>query len=774
MTAVVLMQILRRGLLVGLLLTAFGSSASVHAQNASLPFDPAAAPSEQLRYNGASAQVVGLSSGTSLTIAWQSYDAGQPTSTKLTRFTRSGASYARTWEKQLPLPRLAGMTSDGTNFYVLSAVAEDLRSETASTTYRPNVLFMTKFDGQGNQLWQRDLNTADYLGDATDGVASTAIFSPLTAGTGVLAYGNGKVVVALATNTLPDTSINQRHQRAQYFIVGEDGSGFKAAEETSWRHSFDQRLLFDGQDFVFMDLGDAGWYMPGAGVALRKIKPTPNGADFIGQRQGVYIYARQAETAGSQNFSFTSLGDLQLGASGYVALFSSEKSNPTVMRDGWQQPVTEPRNLGLVHVTQGFDQVMDGEWNSPDKTLGNTIIEAQSPTWINITSSVVDSAGPSATFTRADKPEKKFTQTGIVWLTNLAAGLSAERPKLIRIADGRYIAAWEEWSYSGTDLAYVATKAMLVNDQGQVIRSEAPINARLNPSGADRTFVVDGNAAWVSSNAGTLTLYSVDANLTLSTTALGVSGNPQPPNPAPTPTISDHLNAGGTLTAEQKLQSADGRYTLLYQVDGNLVLYNLNSAPVWSSNTSGKPVGRVVMQDDGNLVIYGPNNEFIWNSGTTSPGSSLLLQNDGNLVIYDVNAAAVWATSSLQTPGGVPQAPEPVVPLSNHLDAGGVLRAGEKIQSANARYSLLYQLDGNLVIYDQTASGIWSSNTNGTTSGRALMQDDGNFVIYGPNDEFLWNTGTTSPGSNLLLQDDGNLVIYSATGAALWASNTAR
>jgi len=767
MTAVVLMKILR-GLVVAFVLTLLGSSARVLAQPAALPFDTAAAGSEQLSYSGTSTQIVGLASGNSLTVAWQGYDAGAPTSVKLTRFTRSAAgTFSPAWEKAVHLTRLAGMTTDGTNFYVLSAANENLSHETTLMTYRPNVLVMTKFDDQGNQLWQRDLNSAEYLGDATDGVAETAIFSPLTSGTGVLAYGNGKVVVTLATNTLPDASIGQRHQRAQYFVVGEDGSGFKAAEETSWRHSFDQRLVFDGQDFVFMDLGDAGWYMPGAGIALRKIKPTANGADFNGSRQGVYIYVRQGETAGSQNFSFTSVGDLELGATGYVALFSSETSNPGATRSGWEQPVTEPRNVGLVHVTKGFDSVMEGQWNSADMILGNTIIQGSVPTTINVTSSVVDSTGPSSTFTRPDKPEKSFTQTGIVWLTNLPAGTSAERPKLVRIADGRYIAVWEEWSYAGTQLTYVATKAMIVNEQGQVIRGATAINARLNPSGADRPFLIDGSAAWIASNAGKLTLYSVDTNLTLTTSEFSQAGAPQPPP------VSDHLNAGGTLGPDAKIQSANGRYALVYQVDGNLVLYGPDSKVVWTSNTIGQPAGRLIMQSDGNLVIYGPNDEFVWSSGTTAPGSSLLLQDDGNLVIYSADMLPLWSTNSLQPPVEKPEPTPPPPFVSNQLSAGGALMAEGKIQSTNARYALLYQADGNLVLYD-TNVAIWAANTFGQPVGRTIMQDDGNLAIYGANNEFVWNTGTTSPGSLLLLQDDGNLVIYAADGAPLWASNTAR
>lgn len=582
----------------------------------------------------------------------------------LTRFTRNAGTYSRTWEKRLPLPRLVGMTSDGKGgFYVAAVVAENLATELTTVTYRPNVLVMAKYDDAGNEVWQRDLNSAEYLGDAGESSTATAVFSPLTAGSGALAYGAGKIIVTLASNTLPDPNISQRHQRAQYFAVGEDGAGFKSASETSWRHSFDQRLLFDGNDFVFVDIGDAGWYMPGAGVALRKIEPIPSGANFVGQPFGVYAYMRQGETAGSQNFSFTSLGDIAVGSQGYVVLFSSEKTNPgPTPRSGWDQPVAEPRNVGLVHVTQGFSSVLEGDWDG-QQILGNTIIKNGQPVSTTIKSTVVDSPGASATFTRVDKPDKSFTQTGIVWLTDLPAGVSAERPKLIKLDGNNYIVAWEEWSYNGTQLDYQSTKAMVVNEQGGQVRAATAINARLNPSGADHPFVLDGRAAWVASNGGKLSVYSLDVSLALTTAELGATmQTPETPPPPPTmtaptmtmeqPTTSvtlhEIMSVDDNLLPNDKLVSANGKFTLLYQFDGNLVLYAEDGAALWASNTNGSSVGRATFQADGNFVIYGANEVFVWNSGTVSPGSILFMQDDGNLVIYDQNMNPIWATNTVR------------------------------------------------------------------------------------------------------------------------------
>lgn len=56
-------------------------------------------------------------------------------------------------------------------------------------------------------------------------------------------------------------------------------------------------------------------------------------------------------------------------------------------------------------------------------------------------------------------------------------------------------------------------------------------------------------------------------------------------------------------------------YKLVYQQDGNLVLYHIKGdypKVVWATDTAGKPAGRVRMQEDGNFVMYGPDGKVQW------------------------------------------------------------------------------------------------------------------------------------------------------------------
>jgi hypothetical protein len=129
--------------------------------------------------------------------------------------------------------------------------------------------------------------------------------------------------------------------------------------------------------------------------------------------------------------------------------------------------------------------------------------------------------------------------------------------------------------------------------------------------------------------------------------------------------------------------------------------------------------------------------------------------------------ATAWG---IRTDGGDPTPPTP--PGSGVLLPGQSLHAGQQVVSTDGRFRLVYQSDGNLVLY-QAGIALWHSHTNGTTPGLAAMQGDGNFVIYNASGVPVWHTSTFgNPGAILAIQNDGNLVIYRADGVPIWASGT--
>ncbi|OGH57150.1 MAG: hypothetical protein A3I06_06300 [Candidatus Lindowbacteria bacterium RIFCSPLOWO2_02_FULL_62_12] len=108
--------------------------------------------------------------------------------------------------------------------------------------------------------------------------------------------------------------------------------------------------------------------------------------------------------------------------------------------------------------------------------------------------------------------------------------------------------------------------------------------------------------------------------------------------------LTSTLASGATLTPGQSRVSADGRFKLIYQTDGSLVLYQGGTA-LWSKAVGTKP-GKTVMQGDGNLVVYDADGKAVWNSGTSGSGAYLVLQNDGNMVIYSSSKTALWSTQT--------------------------------------------------------------------------------------------------------------------------------
>lgn len=110
-----------------------------------------------------------------------------------------------------------------------------------------------------------------------------------------------------------------------------------------------------------------------------------------------------------------------------------------------------------------------------------------------------------------------------------------------------------------------------------------------------------------------------------------------------TVTPADRLLSGARLTAGQSIQSPSGGYRLIYQGDGNLVLYSTaTNAAVWWTGTTGVP-GQFVLQTDGNLVIYDAATTALWFTGTAGNANAFFaVQSDGNVVLYSAAGVPLW------------------------------------------------------------------------------------------------------------------------------------
>lgn len=140
----------------------------------------------------------------------------------------------------------------------------------------------------------------------------------------------------------------------------------------------------------------------------------------------------------------------------------------------------------------------------------------------------------------------------------------------------------------------------------------------------------------------------------LSTTPRAGAPAPAAPPPAASPAPA-HANTPGCgvmhggegLLAGQDKWSCDGRFHLVHQRDGNVVLYDLAGRALWNTRTNGQPSAMFAMQTDGNLVLYKTGGVAIWNAATHNhPGAGLAIQDDGNLVIYGTDWRALWSSNT--------------------------------------------------------------------------------------------------------------------------------
>ncbi len=125
-------------------------------------------------------------------------------------------------------------------------------------------------------------------------------------------------------------------------------------------------------------------------------------------------------------------------------------------------------------------------------------------------------------------------------------------------------------------------------------------------------------------------------------------------------------------------------------------------------------------------------------------------------------------------PAGSPGGGAPAPGSAGTFVAGQELWAGQSVQSPNGQFTLFFQHDGNLVLYETGPwSPRWASGTHGIAPGRTVMQFDGNLDISDSEDRGVWSTGTHNhPGAYLAVQNNGELVVFSQDGTALWRTGT--
>ncbi len=127
------------------------------------------------------------------------------------------------------------------------------------------------------------------------------------------------------------------------------------------------------------------------------------------------------------------------------------------------------------------------------------------------------------------------------------------------------------------------------------------------------------------------------------------TGAPATSSSSPAPSSNGFpLRPGTKIEQNRKYLSQSGKHYLVFQPDGNLVVYTAANQFVWGLNTVTAKFNEaktVTLQPDGNLVVHGPNRAYIWSAlnSNPDPGAFLTLTDDGALVLMSGRTnAPMW------------------------------------------------------------------------------------------------------------------------------------
>lgn len=224
--------------------------------------------------------------------------------------------------------------------------------------------------------------------------------------------------------------------------------------------------------------------------------------------------------------------------------------------------------------------------------------------------------------------------------------------------------------------------------------------------------------------------------------------------------------------------SKNKRFKLIFQTDGNLVLYDQSNSNrvVWKSGTGiGNSYNtrsfQMKMQADGNFVVYSQARyarslQALWQAHTVASGGTsctLRLSNDGELYVYHSGRQqSLWSSRS---------------EIECTAKSNTCLNTSQCLSSKNRLFRAVMQSDGNFVVYDKRSGSdkaIFNTRTQGNSGAFFALQQDGNLVVYSSARKPLYSTGTcSSPYADykLSLGDDGVLTLTRKnTQTVIWSS----
>ena len=109
--------------------------------------------------------------------------------------------------------------------------------------------------------------------------------------------------------------------------------------------------------------------------------------------------------------------------------------------------------------------------------------------------------------------------------------------------------------------------------------------------------------------------------------------------------MSDTLAVNQSLSGDERITSANGRFTFGVLSDGNVAV-GAEQGAVWDLGIHDAPGARLDMQGDGNLVLYKTDGSPRWASDTSGQNAYLTMQDDRNIVLYNGDGSVLWSPNS--------------------------------------------------------------------------------------------------------------------------------
>jgi len=245
------------------------------------------------------------------------------------------------------------------------------------------------------------------------------------------------------------------------------------------------------------------------------------------------------------------------------------------------------------------------------------------------------------------------------------------------------------------------------------------------------------------------------------------------------PTSCGKLQPGEGLIAGMSIWSCDGRFQLIMQTDGNLVLYAPGIGAIWASNTYLSPAVAAVMRGDGVLSVRGKNGQEYFTTNTAgNNGAFLWLKDDGNLVIHNsaTNSDPFQSNTIVGPPPPANSAPmwsayvdyySPLYRTTDFASAPtkfGLTQVG--IANKGVRYVFCKAWAGE--VRNGSAYNHWWLWTDADIGGAGDSWVSAYYLQYWGNDQALDDYGSAIPNCTLNPNPPPNPPPIPATGAPLW------